>query len=116
MQRNYNGARTANALLGLWLFISAFIWPHSVAQLTNTWILGVAIGITALIAYRVRYFRFVNTALSIWLFISAFALPTMMLGTAWNNAIVAVVTFVLSLVGSYGGRRIAGTPGSAAHA
>lgn len=116
MQHNYNGARIANALLGLWLLISAFIWSHSVAQMTNTWILGVAMGLVAVIGLSVRQIRFVNTVLAAWLFVSAFVLPTMSVGTAWNNAIVAVVAFVLSLVGSYGGHQIAtGTPGPAAH-
>src|SRR5690242_18444501 len=36
-----NMARGFTLLLGVWLFISAFIWQHTEAQMTNTWICGV---------------------------------------------------------------------------
>lgn len=101
MEQNYRGARIANVVLGFWLLMSAFAWPHSLAQETNTWIVGIVIGVVALIGMRTEAIRFINTAVSIWLFISALVLPTLAVGTAWNNAIVAIATFVLSLVGSY---------------
>jgi hypothetical protein len=94
------GARTANVILGIWLFISAFVWTHSQAQLTNTWILGVLCVVFALIAMRVEQFRYLNTALAIWLFISAFALYTHSHGTLWNNALVAIAIFIASLAPS----------------
>jgi hypothetical protein len=28
--------RVANIVLGIWLFLSAFLWLHSAAQMTNT--------------------------------------------------------------------------------
>ena len=90
-------ARTLNILLGIWLFISAFIWTHSQAQLTNTWILGVLCVAFALIATRVEQVRYLNTALAVWLFISAFALNSQSRGTMWNNALVAVAIFIISL-------------------
>ncbi len=95
---NAQGARWLNVVLGVWLFISAFLWPHTVAQRTNTWILGVLCVIFALIAMSTPPARFLNTALSIWLFISVWALPHRNIGTMWNNALVAIVIFVLSLV------------------
>jgi len=94
-----NGARVLSVLLGIWLFISAFVWPHSREQMTNTWILGVLAVIFALVATFVESrARYLNTLLSIWLFISAFALPRVTIGTTWNNAIVAIVLFLCSLV------------------
>ncbi len=93
-------ARIANLILGVWLFISAFIWQHSPAQMTNTWILGVLIAVFALIAMSAPGARWVNTVLSIWLFISVWALPSVNVGTMWNNALVAIAVFILSLVGS----------------
>jgi hypothetical protein len=36
--------------------------------------------------------------LAIWLFISAWALPTIRAGTTWNNVIVAIAIFVVSLL------------------
>lgn len=93
-------ARIANVVLGVWLFISAFIWPHTQAQMTNTWIVGALIAIFALVAMRAPQARYVNTALAIWLFISVWVLPVESTATLWNNAIVAIAVFVLSLLPS----------------
>lgn len=92
------GARIANIILGVWLFISAFLWTHSQAQLTNTWIVGLAVIAVALIALAAPPVKYINTALAIWLFISVFALPAVTPGTQWNNALVAILVFLFSLV------------------
>jgi hypothetical protein len=97
---NAQGARVVNLVLGIWLFISAFVWGHTTAQMTNTWILGVLTVIFALVAMRFPPVRYLNTILAIWLFISAFALHRLNNGTVWNNALVAIVIFFLSLVPS----------------
>ena len=90
--------RIINVILGIWLFVSAFIWPHSRAQLTNTWILGVLCVLFALVAMALPWARYLNTLLAIWLFISAWALPTVSAGTIWNNVLVAIAVFIVSLV------------------
>jgi hypothetical protein len=91
-------ARTLSIILGVWLFISAFIWPHSDAQRTNTWIMGLLCVVFAMAALRMPEVRFANTVLAIWLFISAFALPALSAATVWNNALVAIAIFIASLV------------------
>ncbi len=93
-----NTARYVNVVLGVWLFISAFVWEHTAAERTNTWILGVLFVVFALVAMQSPGARWVNTALSIWLFISVWALPHDNLGTMWNNALVAIAVFIASLV------------------
>lgn len=93
-------ARYLNILLGIWLFISAFTWSHSSAQLTNTWIMGAITVIAAWVATRVPPVRFVNTAVGIWLIISSFALPRLSVATTWNNLLVGVAITVVSLVGT----------------
>jgi hypothetical protein len=90
--------RILNAIIGVWLFISAFVWTHSQAQLTNTWICGVLCVVFALIATAVPPARYLNTLLAIWLFISAWALPTASAGTIWNNVLCAIAIFIVSLV------------------
>jgi hypothetical protein len=90
-------ARWINVVLGVWLFISAFVWPHLAAQRTNTWILGVLCFVFALVALGTSTARWLNTILAIWLFISVWALPHEHLGTMWNNAVVAIVVFLCSL-------------------
>jgi SPW repeat len=90
--------RILNVIIGAWLFISAFAWPHTEAQRTSTWIVGALCVFFALVATSMPWTRYLNTILAIWLFISAWALPAMSVGTMWNNAIVAIAIFVLSLV------------------
>jgi hypothetical protein len=109
--------RIINVILGVWLFISAFVWPHTQAQMTNTWILGVLCVIFALVAMAVPWVRYLNTLLAIWLFISAWALPTYNAGTVWNNVLVAIAIFIVSLVPNEGrgadlGGLLGRTPGS----
>lgn len=93
-----NPVRVLNVILGVWLFISAFIWPHTQAQMTNTWILGVLCVLFAVVAMFYEPVRFLNTALAIWLFISAWALPTVSAGTVWNNVLCAIAIFIISLI------------------
>jgi len=96
-------ARWVNAVVGVWLFLSAFFWPHTTSQYTNTWLMGIIAVVVALVSLSSPGFRFVNTAVGIWLIISAFALPTLMAATRWNNFIVGIVIGLLSLVGSSAG-------------
>lgn len=105
-KRTPEGARIINIVVGAWVFVSAFIWMHAGADLTNTWIVGLAIAVIAAIGLGVPQIRFVNTALAIWLFISAFALPTVLSATVWNNAIAAIIVFIASLVGDYGSMHV----------
>lgn len=104
-------ARALNAALGVWLFISAFLWPHTMAQRTNTWICGVLAVIFALAAARIPRARILNTILAVWLFISVWALPRATTGTAWNNVLVSIAIFCLSLMPSATLTRSSGTLG-----
>src|SRR5512142_3086914 len=106
---NSKVARGINVVLGIWLFISAFAWEHTAAERTNTWILGVLCVVIALIAMSTPVARWLNTALAIWLFISVWALPHDNLGTMWNNAVVAIIVFLASLVPGAGERRLDAT-------
>ena len=94
---------TINVVLGVWLFISAFIWRDSHAQATNTWICGVLCVVFAIVGMGVPWARYLNTALAVWLFVSAWALPTERLTTLWNNVICAIALFVVSLAPSDAG-------------
>jgi hypothetical protein len=94
-------ARIISIILGIWLFISAFAWMHTYAQMTNTWILGVLAVAFAIIATRVPEVRYLNTILAVWLFISVWALPATSTATMWNNALVALAIFFVSLAPGY---------------
>ncbi|MBI5545397.1 MAG: hypothetical protein HY901_16045 [Deltaproteobacteria bacterium] len=90
-------ARVANIVLGIWLFMSAFLWPHSPQQATNTWVMGVLCVSFAIVALAMPQASYLNTALSAWLLVSAFVLPRVSSATLWNNALVAVAIFLASL-------------------
>jgi hypothetical protein len=94
------GARMVNVVLGAWLFISAFLWPHTEASFANTWVVGALTVAFALWAMKAPSARYLNTALSMWLFFSTFAMVHLLQATLWNNAIVAVAIFIASLVPS----------------
>lgn len=100
-QDTYAAARVVNIILGIWLFVSAFLWLHGSAQMTNTWIVGALAVAAALIAMRVPEVRYFNTVLAVWLFVSVWALPRINTATMWNNALVAVVMFFASLSPGY---------------
>jgi uncharacterized membrane protein len=92
-------ARYLNVIVGIWLVVSAFMWPHSESQMTNAWVVGALAAIFAIIAATRREdVRYLNTALAVWLFISIFVLPTVSVATLWNHGIVAAVMFVVSLI------------------
>lgn len=93
-------SRYLNIIVGVWLFISAFAWRHSAAQLTNTWVMGIIVAAIATLALTWPTIRYLNTVAGAWLIISSFALPTITAGTRWNNFIVGIVVVVLSLVGA----------------
>jgi hypothetical protein len=92
--------RLVNVALGVWLFISAFVWQNSRAQMTNTWICGVLCVVFAITGMGVPRARYFNTALAVWLYVTAWALPTQHIATLWNNVLCAIAIFVLSLVPS----------------
>jgi hypothetical protein len=90
-------ARLTNVVLGAWLFVSAFLWAHSPEQQTNTWVVGALCVAFALAAVALPWARHLNTLLAIWLFVSTWAMPADRLGTLWNNALVAIAIFLVSL-------------------
>jgi hypothetical protein len=100
------GARGLNLLIGVWLFISAFVWPHAVASRTNTWILGVLIVAFALIAMAQPAARWLNALAALWLFFSTLLSFHDTTATLWNNIIVAIVVFIVALVGNMGARDV----------
>ncbi len=91
-------ARTLNLILGLWLFVSAFVWPRAGATFANAWIVGLLAAIFAVMGMTNGRIRFANTALSAWLLVSAAALPHRSAWGRWNDAAVAVLMLALSLV------------------
>jgi hypothetical protein len=94
-------ARVVNIVLGLWLFASAFVWPHTPAQMVNATLVGLFVALTGLAGggelFRSRL-HLINAALGAWLVVSIGAFPMRDRTTAINNAIVGVLVFLLALV------------------
>jgi hypothetical protein len=92
--------RLINVTLGVWLFVSAFLWPDSRAQATNTWVCGVLCVAFSIASMGVSWARHLSSALAVWLFVSAWALPIHHVSTLWNNVLCSIAIFVVSLVPS----------------
>lgn len=90
-------ARWVNVVLGAWLFISAFVWRHSDAQFTNTWVVGLLIVAAALLGIRYSWGRYINMGLAAWLFLSTLFFPRIASATLWNNLIVAIIVFAMAV-------------------
>jgi hypothetical protein len=94
-------ARVANILIGAWLFVSAFAWPHDAALRTETWIAGLLMALIAAVAlFAEPMLRYLNTFLSFWLFVTSLSSLQSRRGTLWNNLIASALVFLLSLVSS----------------
>lgn len=89
--------RYLNAVVGGWLFVSAFLWGHTDGEFTNAWIVGGAMFVCALLALATPAIRFVNTLLAAWLFFSTLVIGGAQ-GTVINHIVVAIVAFVLSVL------------------
>jgi hypothetical protein len=105
-------SRGIDVALGLWLVVSAFLWPHGLPQFLNATVIGAAIAIDAGMALAGHErARFTNRALAVWLFVSNLFLPGTTLATAWNHSVLAVVLFLLSMVPTvHAGRHVRVAP------
>jgi hypothetical protein len=91
------GARLLNIGLGLWLFISGFLWTHSPGERYDAWVVGIAVVTGALAAIEgATWGRHFNALCGLWLLVSAFFLSTPGGPTFWNHLILGV------LIGSVG--------------
>jgi hypothetical protein len=91
------GARYANMALGAWLTASAFLWPHSAAQFSNSWSVGSLCFVVAALARLTTPLRYANTALGTWLLVSTPLLGDLDAATAANNLLTAVAITTFSL-------------------
>ena len=91
------GARALNATLGLWLFFSAFLWPHTPFHQTNAWVVGMVVVTLAMLGLTgVAWARYANAAIGGWLILSAALVPGIDTGTFWNHVLSG---FALALFG-----------------
>jgi heme A synthase len=95
-------ARIFNVLIGVWLVVSAFAWPHSAAMTRYTVACGV---LTAILAIAMLYFRparYFNLVVAALLFSTSAMMSPRTDPTFWNNLIAAISIFVATLLGGAG--------------
>jgi hypothetical protein len=92
------GPRAINAVLGLWLFFSTFLWPHTAAQRT-VGLLAVTASLAGLSGHG--WGRSVNAALGGWLILSAILLPRVQLATFVTELVVGFGLVFLSMLPSF---------------
>jgi hypothetical protein len=83
-------ARIFSILMGLWLFVSAFIWPHSRAQIATTAICGALVAVfAALTSYNSRL-RYVTAAIGLLVVVLAFTIHPMGSATFLHNGVIGI--------------------------
>lgn len=90
--------RIFNALIAIWLFATAFMWPHAHLAKEVTIIAAVLTFGLSILSMYVRGARHLNAVVAVFLFLSALTLPALTQATVWNNAIVAIAILIAALV------------------
>jgi hypothetical protein len=100
------GARFVNALLGLWLFLSAFLWPQPFQQRVFSWSIGIMVVTAALLgAAGVKLGRYLNAIFGAWLILSSILRPGLDRVTFWNYLLVGAALVLFALTASLHGLR-----------
>lgn len=90
-----------NIVLAVWLFVSAYLLPHSATTSWNSMIVAVLVAAVALLAFSSPGrpgLRWINAVLAVWLFVTALVMPHTSLGTSLHDVGVSVVLAALSLI------------------
>ena len=95
-------ARYANMTLGLWLFVSAFVWPQTTASRLNTCIVGALVVVSATMATGIGLLRQLTSILALWLLSTTVLVYPANDITFWNNILVASAVLVFSLIPNHG--------------
>ena len=100
--------RIAIVLLSSWVLFSGNAWPHTRANQLNNTIVGTGLFLFGILSIRREWARYVTLALGVWLFAFTVLVSGTSSVTFWNDAMVALAVFVLSLVGGEHPRRAIG--------
>lgn len=92
--------RYCNMLLGLWLFLSAFVWAHTPGNRINTCLVGLFVTIAATLATGASVVRRLTGALACWLMFTTLVVYPTRPATFWNNMILAALVLGVSLIPS----------------
>lgn len=99
--------RLAVVVLSVWVLFSGNAWAHTRPNQINNAAVGAALFFFGVLAIRREWARYVTLALGVWLFAFTAFISRGSSITFWNDAMVALAVFVLSLVGGVR-RRVVG--------
>jgi hypothetical protein len=91
--------RVAVIVLSVWVLFSGNALAQSRPNQINNVAVGAALFFFGAVAIRHEWARYVTLALGVWLFFFAAFLKNTDPVIFWNNAMVALTVFILSLVG-----------------
>jgi hypothetical protein len=104
------GKRVAIMVLAVWVLFSGMAWPHTSANRLNNAIVGAGLLYFGAMSFREPWARYITLALGVWLFVFTALVSRSNPATFWNDAMVAVAVFVLSLLGGEGRKQRAVGP------
>jgi hypothetical protein len=91
-------ARIFNVLIGTWLFLSAFMWPHHSAQGFAALVCGALTVLFALLTIYLPSVRYLTAATAVVLFVASLGSAMRLDRTFWHNAVIAIAIFVAALL------------------
>lgn len=95
-----DAARWIVPVLGLWLLVSLFAWPHTQATTINTGLVGVLLAGIGAVAIYVRRLRWLTAVLGAWLCLSTLVVGHVVAVSKWHDLVVGLVVVAASLVPS----------------
>ena len=101
MRESLAGSHAGSLVLGAWMFLSAFLWPHYELERLNAVIVGGLSVIFALLSGRAPKMRYFNATLGAWLFWSTWGFPELRPGTVYNNLLVSIAMFFVAIMPDY---------------
>jgi len=90
-------ARWVNATAGVWLFLSAWIFPAATWERSNQGLSGMCIFLIAFVAMAYARSRLLNTLLGLWVACSPFVFAMPARAASVNQFAVGLVVFAASL-------------------
>lgn len=91
--------RVAVIALSIWVLFSGNAWSHSRPDQINNAAVGAGLFFFGAISIRHEWARYVTLALGLWLFAFTALFGRGSAISFWNDAMVALAVFILSLVG-----------------
>ncbi len=88
-------------MLGLWLFVSAFVWPHTTFHFWVSLVVGAMIVFDTILALFDDAGRILNWLFAIYLVLTTLTVHSVSRASVWNGVIVGIAVFVVACIGPF---------------